>query len=170
LNCALSLKKLGVLEKFRVEMIGATADAIDKAEDRQLFREAMTRIGLETPKSRLANASALKKQFRDKYLAEREKLTGETLAEYERQWVLGENERRKRYQEAALGEAMMAMSEIGLPAIIRPSFTMGGTGGGIAYNKEEYLDIIERGLDASPTNEVLIEESVLGWKEYEMEV
>ena len=170
LNCALSLRRQGTLEKFDVEMIGATADAIDKAEDRQLFREAMTRIGLETPKSRLANASALKKQFRDKYLAEREKLTGEALAEYERQWVLGENERRKRYQEAALGEAMMAMSEIGLPAIIRPSFTMGGTGGGIAYNKEEYLDIIERGLDASPTNEVLIEESVLGWKEYEMEV
>src|SRR5205807_2172388 len=87
-----------------------------------------------------------------------------------RQGTLGENERRKRYQEHALGEALMALSEIGLPAIIRPSFTMGGTGGGIAYNKEEFLDIIERGLDASPTNEVLIEESVLGWKEFEMEV
>src|SRR6202042_2000355 len=92
------------------------------------------------------------------------------LAEYERQWALGENERRKRYQQQALAEALMALSEIGLPAIIRPSFTMGGTGGGIAYNKEEFLDIIERGLDASPTNEVLIEESVLGWKEFEMEV
>ena len=170
LNCALSLRRQGTLDKFDVEMIGATADAIDKAEDRQLFREAMTKIGLETPKSRLANASALKKSYRDKYLAEREKLSGAALEELERQWTLGENERRKRYQEHALGEALMALSEIGLPAIIRPSFTMGGTGGGIAYNKEEFLDIIERGLDASPTNEVLIEESVLGWKEFEMEV
>src|SRR6187431_1908060 len=170
LNCALSLRRQGTLDKFDVEMIGATADAIDKAEDRQLFREAMTKIGLETPKSRLANASGLKKSYRDKYLAEREKLSGAALDELERQWTLGENERRKRYQEHALGEALMALSEIGLPAIIRPSFTMGGTGGGIAYNKEEFLDIIERGLDASPTNEVLIEESVLGWKEFEMEV
>src|SRR5437868_929813 len=170
LNCALSLRRQGTLDKFDVEMIGATADAIDKAEDRQLFREAMTKIGLETPKSRLANASALKKSYRDKYLAEREKASGAALEELERQWTLGENERRKRYQEHAFGEALMALSEIGLPAIIRPSFTMGGTGGGIAYNKEEFLDIIERGLDASPTNEVLIEESVLGWKEYEMEV
>src|SRR5450756_581979 len=125
LNCALSLRKMGTLEKFGVEMIGATADAIDKAEDRELFREAMTRIGLETPRS---------------------------------------------HHIKTLGEALMALSEIGLPAIIRPSFTMGGTGGGIAYNKEEFLDIIERGLDAYPTNEVLIEESVLGWKEFEMEV
>jgi carbamoyl-phosphate synthase large subunit len=170
LNCALSLRRLGTLEKFDVEMIGATADAIDKAEDRQLFREAMTKIGLETPKSRLANASDLKKQYRDKYLAEKEKLSGEALAEHERQWSLHEGDRRKRYQEHALGQALMALSEIGLPAIIRPSFTMGGTGGGIAYNREEFLDIIERGLDASPTNEVLIEESVLGWKEFEMEV
>src|ERR1700746_2106206 len=170
LNCALSLRRRGTLDKFDVEMIGATADAIDKAEDRQLFREAMTKIGLETPRSRLANASALKKSYRDKYLCEREKLSGAALDELERQWILGENERRKRYQEHALGEALMALSEIGLPAIIRPSFTMGGTGGGIAYNKEEFLDIIERGLDASPTNEVLIEESVLGWKEFEMEV
>ena len=170
LNCALSLRRQGTLEKFNVEMIGATADAIDKAEDRQLFRNAMEKIGLQTPKSRLANASALKKQYRDKYLAEREKLSGAALEDLERQWTLGENERRKRYQEHALGEALMALSEIGLPAIIRPSFTMGGTGGGIAYNKEEFLDIIERGLDASPTNEVLIEESVLGWKEFEMEV
>ena len=170
LNCALSLRRQGTLDKFDVEMIGATADAIDKAEDRQLFRECMTKIGLETPKSRLANASALKKSFRDKHQAEREKLSGAALEELERQWTLGENDRRKRYQEHALGEALMALSEIGLPAIIRPSFTMGGTGGGIAYNREEFLDIIERGLDASPTNEVLIEESVLGWKEYEMEV
>ncbi len=170
LNCALSLRQQGTLEKFDVEMIGATAEAIDKAEDRQLFREAMTKIGLETPKSRLANASELKKSFRDKRQAERAKLTGAALEEHDRQWVLGESDRRKRYQEYALGQALMALSEIGLPAIIRPSFTMGGTGGGIAYNKEEFLDIIERGLDASPTNEVLIEESVLGWKEFEMEV
>ena len=170
LNCALSLRRQGTLDKFDVEMIGATADAIDKAEDRQLFRNAMEKIGLQTPKSRLANASALKKSYRDKYLADREKLSGHALEECERQWTLGESERRKRYQEHALGQALMALSEIGLPAIIRPSFTMGGTGGGIAYNKEEFLDIIERGLDASPTNEVLIEELVLGWKEFEMEV
>ncbi len=170
LNCALSLRRQGTLDDFDVEMIGATADAIDKAEDRQLFREAMTRIGLETPKSRLANASAMKKADRDAYLAEKEKLSGDALAELERQWTLGEGERRKRYQQQAMAEALMALSEIGLPAIIRPSFTMGGTGGGIAYTRDEFLDIIERGLDASPTNEVLIEESVLGWKEYEMEV
>jgi len=170
LNCALSLRKQGTLEKFDIEMIGATADAIDKAEDRQLFREAMTKIGLETPKSRLANASAMKKADREQYLAEHDKLTGDARAEYERQWSLGENDRQKRYQQQAMAEALMALSEIGLPAIIRPSFTMGGTGGGIAYTREEFLDIIERGLDASPTNEVLIEESVLGWKEYEMEV
>src|ERR1700758_314543 len=170
LNCALSLRRLGTLAKFDVEMIGATADAIDKAEDRQLFRNAMERIGLQTPKSRLANASGLKKSDREKYLADRARLSGAALADFERQWSLGENERRKRYQQQALAEALMALSEIGLPAIIRPSFTMGGTGGGIAYNREEFLDIIERGLDASPTNEVLIEESVLGWKEFEMEV
>ncbi|MBX9649861.1 MAG: carbamoyl phosphate synthase large subunit, partial [Xanthobacteraceae bacterium] len=116
LNCALSLRRQGTLDKFDVEMIGATADAIDKAEDRQLFRECMTKIGLETPKSRLANASALKKSFRDKHQAEREKLSGAALEELERQWTLGENDRRKRYQEHALGEALMALSEIGLPA------------------------------------------------------
>ena len=100
-------------------MIGATADAIDKAEDRQLFRNAMKKIGLQTPKSRLANASALKKYYRDKYLAEREKLSLRWKSAIG-QWTLGENERRKRYQEHALGEALMALSEIGLPAIIRP--------------------------------------------------
>ncbi|CAH1674156.1 carbamoyl phosphate synthetase subunit beta [Hyphomicrobiales bacterium] len=125
LNCALSLKKMGVLEKFNVEMIGATAEAIDKAEDRELFREAMTKIGLSTPRS---------------------------------------------HHIKTLGQALDALEDIGLPAIIRPSFTMGGTGGGIAYNKGEFIDIVERGIDASPTSEVLIEESVLGWKEYEMEV
>jgi carbamoyl-phosphate synthase large subunit len=179
LNCALSLKKMGVLDRFGVEMIGATAEAIDKAEDRQLFREAMTRIGLDTPKSRLANASALKKADREAYLAEVARIEAldihpgdrkRMLAGFELKWNAGENERRKRYQEHALGEALLALAEVGLPAIIRPSFTLGGTGGGVAYNREEFLDIVERGLDASPTNEVLIEESVLGWKEYEMEV
>jgi carbamoyl-phosphate synthase large subunit len=125
LNTALSLNKMGVLERFDVQMIGATAHAIDKAEDRKLFREAMNRIGLETPRSR---------------------------------------------QIKTLIQALEALEDIGLPAIIRPSFTLGGTGGGIAYNKAEFIDIVERGIDASPTNEVLIEESVLGWKEYEMEV
>jgi carbamoyl-phosphate synthase large subunit len=125
LNCALSLEKMGVLKKFDVEMIGATAHAIDKAEDRELFREAMTRIGLETPRS---------------------------------------------HHIKTLSAALAALDDIGLPAIIRPSFTLGGTGGGIAYNKVEFIEIVERGIDASPTNEVLIEESVLGWKEYEMEV
>ena len=125
LNCALSLERDGTLERYGVEMIGATAAAIDKAEDRELFREAMTRIGLSTPRSR---------------------------------------------QIKTLPQALEALEEVGLPAIIRPSFTMGGTGGGIAYNKSEFIEIVERGIDASPTGEVLIEESVLGWKEYEMEV
>ncbi len=125
LNCALSLKKMGTLDKFGVQMIGATAEAIDKAEDRELFREAMTKIGLSTPRS---------------------------------------------HHVKTLADALRALDDIGLPAIIRPSFTLGGTGGGIAYNRGEFIDIVERGIDASPTNEVLIEESVLGWKEFEMEV
>ncbi|HEY5216252.1 MAG TPA: carbamoyl-phosphate synthase large subunit, partial [Pseudolabrys sp.] len=125
LNCALSLRKMGTLEKFGVTMIGATADAIDKAEDRELFRDAMTKIGLPTPRS---------------------------------------------HQIKTLAQALDALDDIGLPAIIRPSFTLGGTGGGIAYNKAEFIEIVEGGIDASPTSEVLIEESVLGWKEYEMEV
>ncbi|GJD87936.1 Carbamoyl-phosphate synthase large chain [Methylobacterium hispanicum] len=179
LNCALSLQKMGVLEKFGVQMIGATAEAIDRAEDRHLFRDAMTKIGLETPKSALANASAAKKADREKYLAEVARIEAANaepearkaaLAAFENKWAAGESERRKRYGEHALGQALIALAEVGLPAIIRPSFTMGGTGGGIAYNREEFLDIVERGIDASPTNEVLIEESVLGWKEYEMEV
>src|SRR6202453_517569 len=152
LNTALSLRRMGVLEKFDVQMIGATADAIDKAEDRQLFREAMTKIGLETPKSRLANASKLKH------------------ADREKGWSGSPIERKKQYVQQGLIEALEALGEIGLPAVIRPSFTLAGTGGGIAYNKDEFIDIVERGLDASPTTEVLIEESVLGWKEYEMEV
>jgi carbamoyl-phosphate synthase large subunit len=125
LNCALSLRRLGTLEKYDVTMIGATADAIDKAEDREKFREAMTKIGLPTPRS---------------------------------------------HQVKTLIQALNALDDIGLPAIIRPSFTLGGTGGGIAYNKAEFIDIVEGGIDASPTSEVLIEQSVLGWKEFEMEV
>jgi len=125
LNTALSLRRMGVLDKFEVELIGASAQAIDKAEDRKLFREAMHKIGLATPNS---------------------------------------------HQVKTLAHALQALDDIGLPAIIRPSFTLGGTGGGVAYNKAEFIDIVERGIDASPTNEVLIEESVLGWKEFEMEV
>ncbi|HKA71521.1 MAG TPA: carbamoyl-phosphate synthase large subunit [Xanthobacteraceae bacterium] len=125
LNTALSLRRMGVLDRLGVEMIGATADAIDKAEDRELFREAMKRIGLDVPRS---------------------------------------------HQIKTLSQALAALDDIGLPAIIRPSFTLGGTGGGIAYNKGEFIEIVERGIDASPTSEVLIEESVLGWKEFEMEV
>ncbi len=125
LNCALSLNRDGVLDSFGVEMIGADANTIDKAEDRERFKRAMDRIGLETPRSTLVHT---------------------------------------------LPQALEALDDIGLPAIIRPSFTLGGTGGGVAYNREEFLQIVEGGLDASPTTEVLIEESVLGWKEYEMEV
>ena len=125
LNCALALEASGVLERYGVEMIGARADVIEKAEDRQKFRDAMDKIGLESPRSTVVNTMA---------------------------------------------EGMAALEKVGLPAIIRPSFTLAGTGGGIAYNLEEFRDIVERGLDASPVTEVLVEESVLGWKEYEMEV
>ena len=125
LNCALDLHREGVLEKYDVEMIGATRDAIDKAEDRDLFRKAMARIGLDTVHGSIAHD---------------------------------------------LEQAREISEEIGFPAIIRPSFTLGGTGGGIAYNMEEFEEICRRGLDASPTNELLIEESILGWKEFEMEV
>ena len=125
LNCALDLDKHGVLEKYNVEMIGASKEAIDKAEDRQKFKEAMTKIGLGSARSAIAHS---------------------------------------------MEEASQVQANIGFPAIIRPSFTMGGSGGGIAYNREEFVAICERGLEASPTNELLIEESMLGWKEYEMEV
>ncbi|MBT7426398.1 MAG: carbamoyl-phosphate synthase large subunit, partial [Betaproteobacteria bacterium] len=125
LNCALDLAKHGVLDKHSVEMIGASKEAIDKAEDREKFKAAMTKIGLDSPRSMIAHS---------------------------------------------LEEAIQVQAVIGYPAIIRPSFTMGGAGGGIAYNREEFTEIIERGLDASPTKEVLIEESVIGWKEFEMEV
>ena len=125
LNCALDLDAHGVLAKYNVEMIGATKEAINMAEDRQLFNDAMKRIGYEVAKSKTAHT---------------------------------------------MEEAMAAQKEVGYPTVIRPSFTMGGSGGGIAYNKEEFVEICERGLYLSPTNELLIEESVLGWKEYEMEV
>jgi carbamoyl-phosphate synthase large subunit len=177
LNTALSLHRSGVLAKYGVEMIGARAEAIDKAEDRELFREAMHAIGLETPRSRLADAAALKRADREKYRLEVECITAsaapnarQVLAQFEHGWAQGEAARRRRYVEKGLIEALEALPDIGLPAIIRPSFTLGGTGGGVAYNREEFLEIVERGLDASPTCEVLIEESVLGWKEYEMEV
>ena len=179
LNCALSLKNMGVLDKFDVEMIGATAEAIDKAEDRELFRDAMTKIGLDTPRARLANASDLKKADKEKHREEIARieasgLSGAALdkakADFLRKWDSEEPERKRRYISKGLKEALEALDDVGLPAIIRPSFTMGGTGGGIAYDEQEYLDIIRGGLDASPTTEVLIEESVLGWKEYEMEV
>ena len=125
LNCALDLDKHGVLAKFGVEMIGATQDAIDKAEDRHRFDQAMKAIGLECPRSAIAHN---------------------------------------------MEEANAALEELGFPCIIRPSFTMGGSGGGVAYNREEFEEICQRGLDLSPTNELLIDESLLGWKEYEMEV
>ncbi|MBZ6378882.1 carbamoyl phosphate synthase large subunit [Pacificimonas flava] len=125
LNTALALAQNGTLERLGVELIGANAEAIDKAEDRLKFRSAMDKIGLESPRSEIAHS---------------------------------------------MDEAMEALEKIGLPVIIRPSFTLGGTGGGVAHNKEDFRDIVRGGLDASPTTEVLIEESVLGWKEYEMEV
>ncbi|WP_353217540.1 carbamoyl-phosphate synthase large subunit [Sandarakinorhabdus sp.] len=125
LNTALALHRDGTLEKYNVQLIGADAEAIDKAEDRLKFRDAMDKIGLESPISRIAHN---------------------------------------------VEEALAALEHVGLPSIIRPSFTMGGTGGGIAYNREEFIRIVTGGLDASPTTEVLVEESVLGWKEYEMEV
>jgi len=125
LNCALDLVRHGVLKKYGVEMIGASSEAIDKAEDREKFKQAMARIGLACPRSTLAHS---------------------------------------------LEEALQVQAAIGFPAVIRPSFTLGGSGGGIAYNREEFVAICERGLEASPTHELLIEESVIGWKEFEMEV
>ncbi len=125
LYCALDLEREGVLEKYNVEMVGANADTIDKAEDRERFDKAMKAIGLETPRSAIAHS---------------------------------------------MEEALQVQDQLGFPCIIRPSFTMGGSGGGIAYNREEFVEICERGLDLSPTNELLIDESLIGWKEYEMEV
>ncbi|PIT25116.1 carbamoyl phosphate synthase large subunit [Snodgrassella alvi] len=125
LNCALDLAHNGILKKYQVELIGASEDAIDKAEDRGRFKEAMNKIGLLTPKSFICHS---------------------------------------------MDQALEAQTQVGFPALIRPSFTMGGSGGGIAYNKDEFITICERGFDASPTHELLVEQSVLGWKEYEMEV
>ncbi len=177
LNTALSLRRMGVLERYEVEMIGADAHAIDKAEDRALFREAMAAIGLETPRSMLANATAAKEEDRRKHEAERAELKAAAPADLdsaldalETRWNLAEGDRKQRYMSHAMAVAAQALDEIGLPVIIRPSFTLGGTGGGIAFNRSEFFEIVERGLDASPTTEVLVEESVLGWKEYEMEV
>ncbi|MEP9396463.1 carbamoyl-phosphate synthase large subunit [Mesorhizobium sp. KR2-14] len=175
LNTALSLRRMGVLERYNVEMIGADAHAIDKAEDRALFREAMAKIGLETPRSMLANATDVKDADRKKHEAERAELKASgasdtALDALETQWNLGEGDRKQRYVSHAMGVAAQALDVVGLPAIIRPSFTLGGTGGGIAFNRQEFFEIVQSGLDASPTTEVLIEESVLGWKEYEMEV
>jgi carbamoyl-phosphate synthase large subunit len=177
LNTALSLRRMGVLDRYNVEMIGADAHAIDKAEDRALFREAMQKIGLETPKSMLANATGPKDEDRRRHEAERADLKASGAADMdaaldalETNWNLGEGDRKQRYIGHAMAIAAQALDHVGLPAIIRPSFTMGGTGGGIAYNRAEFFDIVASGLDASPTTEVLIEESVLGWKEYEMEV
>ncbi len=179
LNTALSLQRSGVLDEFGVEMIGAKAEVIDKAEDRELFRKAMDKIGLESPKSRLADAGSLKRADRETYKSETARIEAENpdpdalakaMLDFEADWARQESTRRRRYVEKGLIEGLEALQDIGLPAIIRPSFTLGGTGGGIAYNREEFMEIVERGLDASPTCEVLIEESVLGWKEYEMEV
>ena len=178
LNTALSLRRMGVLERHGVEMIGAKPEAIDKAEDRALFREAMSAIGLETPRSMLANATDVKNEDRQAHEAERQALKAKfdgseldkALDALETEWQLGETDRKQRYIGHALGIAAQALDHVGLPAIIRPSFTLGGTGGGIAFNRSEFFEIVESGLDASPTTEVLIEESVLGWKEYEMEV
>ena len=177
LNTALSLRRMGVLERYNVEMIGANAEAIDKAEDRALFREAMKKIGLETPRSMLANATEVKEADRKAHEARRAELRASNPADLdaaldalETEWNLGEGDRKQRYMAHAMGVAAQALDHVGLPAIIRPSFTLGGTGGGIAYNRAEFFDIVQAGLDASPTTEVLIEESVLGWKEYEMEV
>ena len=177
LNTALSLRRMGVLDRYGVEMIGADAEAIDKAEDRSLFREAMAKIGLETPRSMLANASDVKDADKQRLDTQRAALRAQQPADLdakldalETDWNLAEGDRKARYVAHAMGVAAQALDFVGLPAIIRPSFTMGGTGGGIAYNRQEFFDIVQSGLDASPTTEVLIEESVLGWKEYEMEV
>ena len=182
LNTALSLRRMGVLERYEVEMIGANAEAIDMAEDRALFREAMARIGLETPRSMLANATEVKETDRRTHEARRAELKASfgddtapddldaALDALETEWNLGEGDRKQRYMAHAMAVAATAIDFVGLPAIIRPSFTLGGTGGGVAYNRAEFFDIVQAGLDASPTTEVLIEESVLGWKEFEMEV
>ncbi len=138
LNTSLALADMGVLEKFNVEMIGAKREAIEMAEDRKLFREAMDRLGIENPKATIVTAPKDAKSRKD--------------------------------LKAGLALAMDALEEIGLPAIIRPAFTLGGTGGGVAYNRTEYEYYCRSGMDASPVGQILVDESLLGWKEYEMEV
>ncbi len=153
LNTALSLRKIGALERHNVELIGATADAIDKAEDRERFKQAMKAIGLDVPRG-----ITLKGQLRQK-----KDSAGNPLFD-------GSGNAVTELSPESFTKALSVLDEVGLPTVIRPSFTMGGTGGGIAYNREEFFAIVESGLEASPTREVLIEESVLGWKEFEMEV
>ncbi|RBW58936.1 carbamoyl-phosphate synthase large subunit [Ruegeria sp. A3M17] len=138
LNTSLALEEMGVLDKFSVEMIGAKRDAIEMAEDRALFREAMDRLGIENPKAEIVTAP--------------------------------KNENGKKDLDAAVALALETLENVGLPAIIRPAFTLGGTGGGVAYNREDYIHICRTGMDASPVGQILIDESLLGWKEYEMEV
>ncbi|MGI9511511.1 MAG: carbamoyl-phosphate synthase large subunit, partial [Anderseniella sp.] len=173
LNTALTLNKRGVLDKWNVEMIGARAEAIDKAEDRDLFRTAMKKIGLETPRSAFVNTSDLKQRFTRDYeqgLAQAAGNGAGAVAAFKTEWAKTEFERREEQRLTAQQQAFEAYKLTGLPAIIRPSFTLGGTGGGIAYTLEELYDIVLSGVEASPTSEVLVEESVLGWKEFEMEV
>ena len=138
LNTSLKLEEMGVLEKFGVEMIGANREAIEMAEDRALFREAMERIGLENPAATIVTAPM--------------------------------GEKGKRDLDAGVARALEALETVGLPAIIRPAYTLGGTGGGVAYNREDYIHYCRSGMDASPVGQILVDESLLGWKEYEMEV
>ena len=138
LNTSLALEEMGVLEKFGVEMIGAKREAIEMAEDRKLFREAMDRLGIENPKATIVTAP--------------------------------KREDGKKDLAAGVNLALEALEYVGLPAIIRPAFTMGGTGGGVAYNREDYEFYCRSGMDASPMGQILVDESLLGWKEYEMEV
>ena len=142
LNCALKLEQMGVLAKYGVEMIGAKAEAIEKAEDRKKFREAMDRIGLESPRSAIVASPELSN------------VDGKVTYDL----------------KAGFIEAMKQMEIVGLPCIVRPAFTLGGLGGGVAYNRQEFEDIVTRGLQMSPVSQVLIDESLLGWKEFEMEV
>lgn len=143
LNCALDLENAGILEKYNVEMIGARADVIEKAEDREKFRAAMDKIGLENPRAVIAASPEIKNE-------------AGVVTGYDR--------------AAGVANALPYLEQIGLPAIIRPAFTLGGTGGGVAYNREEFELFVRSGIDASPVGQVLIDESLLGWKEYEMEV
>ena len=168
LNCALSLRKMGVLDEYNVEMIGADADAIDKAEDRDLFRAAMHKIGLATPLSAFVNTTELKSRFEADYQAGLKAAANKET--FETEWRNGETMRMEEHRLTAQMQALNATKVTGLPAIVRPSFTLGGQGGGIAYTLEELYKLVLGGVDASPTNEVLVEESILGWKEYEMEV